>query len=274
MTVATQSEGAATPFRINFIGYTEQTRDTLEDNVRRNASVPLVTPRAPHERPLAIVGGGPSLTEAVSILRNWPGDLWSINKTGDWLHTRNVQSVLYSVDASEKINEMCDPASVTGAIFSSWCAPNIVQRYPNACVFHMHPIVENGIKGGSTSAVSAPLLALQMGYQNICFFGCESSYITVDHVDRHEAHNNDIIVRANNKFFRTQPPLYIQAQELSRIIKQFPQVFCEHSGGLLRAMIADDNWEVVHVSDALAAHFDEVNREGIETIAKRYEGRF
>lgn len=273
MTASNVTEGAARPFRVNFIGVIPQDRSQLYDNVGQNANCPLVQPAPIHDRALAIVGGGPSLAQTVELLKDWPGDIWAINLTGRWLHERGIKSTVYSVDASENPSEMAPPEAVTDAIFSSWCAPNVVKQYDKVRVFHMWPIVLDGIVGGTTSAVSAPLLALKMGYKDVTFFGCESSYVDSDHVDRHEQRAEELIVRANEKLYRTTPPFYIQAQELSRIIKEFPQVFKEQSGGLLRGMIQDDNWEVVQVSEKLAAHFDEVNEKGIEELAKQYEGR-
>lgn len=264
---------ASAPFRVHFVGYIEQTHDELLDNVRANSCYPTVERAPPHSRPLAIVGSGPSLAQSVELLKTWPGDIWSINLAGAWLARHGVSSTLYSVDASADPDNMSPPSTVLGAIFSSWCAPYVVGRYPDVRVFHMRPVVPDGILGGTTSAVSAPLLALRLGYQSVTFFGCESSYIDSDHVDRHERRPDEMVVRANGKSYRTQPPLYIQAQELSRIIREFPQVFNEQSKGLLRAMIEDDEWEVTQVSPSLAAHFAEVNEKGFEAVAKQYEGR-
>lgn len=273
MTAEHVTERAEKPFRINFVGYTAQTRQELCENVARNSSCEQIVPVPPHSRPLAIVGGGPSLAESVAILKTWPGDIWSINLTGAWLATHGISSTLYTVDADPNPMLMSSPDTVTDAIFCSWCAPAVIAKYPKVRVFGMQPIVSDGILGGTTSAVSAPLLALKLGYVNVTFFGCESSYIDVDHVDRNEKSNSEIIVRADGKLYRTRPDFYIQAQELSRIIKQFPQVFREYSGGLLRAMIADDGWEVTQVSADLVAHFEEVNTKGFEQVAKQYEGR-
>lgn len=273
MTAVSATERAAKPFRVNFVGYIAQTRADLYENVKQNSSYEQVQPAPVHSRPLAIVGGGPSLAQSVSILKSWPGDIWSINMTGAWLAGHKIKSTLYSVDASDNPNEMSAPDTVTDAIFSSWCAPAVVARYPKVRVFGMQPIVEDGILGGTTSAVSAPLLALKLGYTSVTFFGCESSYVDADHVDRHENKTSELIIRANGKLYRTTPALYIQAQELSKIIKEFPSVFNEQSAGLLRAMIEDDDWEVVQVSADLAAHFDEVNTKGFEQVAKQYKGR-
>lgn len=273
MIASNVTEGAARPFRVNFIGVIPQDRTQLYKNVEQNSTYPQIEATVMHNRPLAVVGGGPSLARTYTQLKDWPGDIWAINLTGKWLHNKGIQATLYSVDASDNVAEMAPSDTVEDALLASWCAPNVVKQYDKVRVFHMWPIVPNGIVGGTTSAVSAPLLALKMGYKNVTFFGCESSYIDADHVDRHEQRAEELIVRANQKLYRTTPPFYIQAQELSRIIKEFPQVFKEQSGGLLRGMIQDDNWEVVQVSEKLAAHFEEINKKGIEEVAKQYEGR-
>src|SRR5690349_5759801 len=40
---------------------------------------------AVHDTPLAVVGGGPSIKRHIMELVNWPGHIWGINQSAQWL---------------------------------------------------------------------------------------------------------------------------------------------------------------------------------------------
>lgn len=106
------------------------------------------------------------------------------------------------------------------------------------------------------------MLAALMGYPGVVFFGCESSFTEVDHIDRNEQPERQLIIRAAGGDFRTSPQMMVQAQELSWLVKHCKGVE-ERSGGLLRAMLEDDGWEVVAVNSAMKTHLDEINGPGL-----------
>jgi len=247
----------ATPFRVTFKGYTLQSSDELIANIQANENVPALESVPFHNRKLAIVGGGPSILNNIKRLQQWDGEIWAINKTPDWCAENGIKSVLVSVDAA--LDGWPDPANVTGAIFSSWCAPSVVSRYPNVRVFPMRPYVDHGIPGGSSTASSMPVVAALMGYTDITYFGCEGSFIDADHAYCDEKKPHQLIVKANGIDFRTNPAMYVQCQELSEMIKSFNGMLREESGGLLRAMCVDEQWEVVAVSEALKQLLEETN---------------
>lgn len=259
-TESQQAKGASAPFRINFIGSISQDNSEILDNIEKNAEkYPVIELTAPHKRPLAIVGGGPSVADKLDILRKWPGDIWSINRTPQYLAQYGIKSTLISVDASTNWDEWSAPEYVEDAIMSSWCPPSIMDAYKNVRIFHMEPFVKGGIHGGSTTAVSMPIPAAVLGYSDVTFFGCESSFLDKDHAYVHESKPDQLIVRANGQDYRTTPPFFVQSQELSKIIRGVPFIYKEDSGGLLRAMIQDEDWSIVAVSESLKAHLEEVN---------------
>lgn len=253
------AKGATAPFRIEFKGILHQSFDELYANISANTARPHIQHELAKERPLAIVGGGPSVLEHLETLRNWTGDIWAINRTVQWLAENGIEAKLVSVDADTDTTNWPDPKHVKSALFSSWCSPSIIDFYPNHQIFHMAPLVNGGIHGGSTTAVSMPLVALTLGYSDITYFGCESSFVDQDHAYLDEGRQDQLIVGANGAHYRTTPALLVQAQELSFVLSNAYEVFKEECGGLLRAMIADKDWSIVAVSEALKDHLEAVN---------------
>ena len=56
----------------------------------------------------------------------------------------------------------------------------------------------------------------------------------------------------------------MQCDEISRLIRDVPQFLKERSGGLLRAMVYDPDWETVAVSGALKTQLEANGMRGIE----------
>lgn len=249
----------ATPFRISFIGRTAQSLETLRDNILANRHVPQIEQAPPHGRKLAIVGGGPSVSDHIATLKAWDGDIWAINRMPRFLGRFGIAPTLITVDACDVPEAFCEPEEAQGAIFASWCAPNIVSRFDGARIVHMEPLVPGGIFGASTTAGSAPLIALSLGYTDITWFGCEGSFSTRDHAFEHVGEPHQLVVRAWASDFRTYPEFLTQCQEIASILKAFPDQFHEESGGLLRAITKDDQWSIVAVSGPLKQHLEEIN---------------
>jgi hypothetical protein len=240
-----------TPFRVSFIAVGCGLDDAV---IRRNLAHSQRFPRAErgqHEHPVAVCGGGPSLDAHLDELRAWPGDIWAVNKTADYLLERGIDCTMLTIDpliagttaAKRLIGTCCDPRLFTGDVR---CFPICEHE-------------EGGVPGGSTTAGRAPTLALRLGYPGAVLFGCESSFEGCDHVDRDEQLPEVLLIRANGRVFKTYPELSMQAECLSALIREFPQLFQSRSGGLLDAMAADPDWEVVGVSTALKKSLIETN---------------
>lgn len=261
--MTTACGGEATPFRIPVAGRMIQEPDELARNAARN-TYPRIGREGLKDAPLAIAGGGPSLADHIDVLRAWEGPIWAVNRTPNWLHAQGVSSVLVSVDASPKPADFCEPETVSEAIFSSWCDPDVLARYSGVRVFDMFPLFADGVVGTTTTAGSMTMLAFRMGYRSVTLFGCEGSFEGVDHIDRHEALPEQFIVRANGIEYRTTPDFLLQCDEISRLIRDVPQFLKERSGGLLRAMVADPDWTTVAVSGPLKEHLEKAGMTGID----------
>lgn len=238
------------PFRLQFKTLACVDEATLRRNLAHAQSFPRVKPGL-HEHPVAVCGGGPSLDAHLDELRSWPGDIWAINKTADYLLDRGIDCTLFCVDA------LIESSTAAKRLLGTCCAPSlftgIVECF--ACVEHE----DGGVPGGSTAAGRTPGLALRLGYPGAVFFGCDSSFEGRDHVDRNEALETALVIRANGRDFKTYPEFSMQAECLSDVIRLAPELFQSRSGGLLDAMTADPDWHVVAVSTALKAHLIEIN---------------
>jgi len=254
-------------FRLNAEGIGSASWDQLRANAAdaERRGLPFIERNKPHERPLAVVGGGPSTASRLDELRGY-SDIWAINGTCQWLKGHGIDSILFSVDPGDDMPPLCE--GVERAILASNCHPSAFDALEGSDVRIFHtfmnePVTQNvlalrekfAIMPGSTSACSAPLAALRMGYKQIVYYGCEGSFAETTHTFKDEAHESQLIVRAGGKDHRTNLQFYLQSQYLAKLCNLFPRFLHERSGGLLRAMIHHpDTWEVVALSGHLAKH--------------------
>lgn len=229
------------PFRLQFVAVP----GTDDSVARQNAVSAAAFPRAKrgdHAHPVAVCGGGPSLEAHLHELRKWPGDIWAINHTADWLLDRGIDCTLYCLDPLIKTS------TAARRLLSTTCDPQLFSGQVEC--FGQAEFEEGGIAGGSTAATRAPSLALRLGYPGAVFFGCDSSFEERTHVDRDEKLAEALYVRADGRDWLTHPEMCMQAECLSTLLREFPQAFQSKSGGLLDAMTRDPEWSVVAVSAA------------------------
>lgn len=211
------------------------------------------------EGPLAVVGGGPSVANHLEELRDWTGKIWAINGTHAWLTSQGIESILFSVDPGEELAPLVVGAK--RAILASHCDPSVFALLKDAEVLIFHSEHVHGAKapiiGGSTSATRVPKVALMLGHREIHYFGCEGSYEGATHTYKDEQHENQVIIRAGGKDYRTTLQLMVQSENLAKFVRDMPHLFKDRSGGLLAAMAEHwDTWEVVALSDALRDKLD------------------
>ena len=260
------------PFRIQFIPVIATTMEKHKSNVEANRNRKRIRMTSAKDVPLAIVGGGPSVLEHLDELRNWPGEIWAINWTCEWLSSVGIPSKMVTVDSSIKSiprAELC-----TGAILASCVDPDVFDQYEDdALCFDLVEDCPGGVSGGTTTACRIPIVCLQMGYTDIHYFGCESSFVGRTHAYRDEAQFLNLMkIKAAGKVYTTRDDLLLQCEVLADVMKEFPKNLKNRSGGLLQAMIEDSEWSVVAVSQALrdqlltnpvqVATYDHVYKEG------------
>jgi len=254
-----------TPRRINIPIHGSAT----EEEARRNweSSRKRALPRALDSAPvlsdrLAVAGSGPNLD--VEALREWPGDIWAVNGTAAYLAHEGIESTMFSVDpfnyeCRHLLPEILDP--IDAAILASHCNPlmfeHLLKNSASVYVFDVVPWEDERVNGGPTTATHAPLLALPMGYRELSFYGFEGSYDPEhsSHIQKHAVDDwHELTIRAGETEFLTAVELMLQSQNLAALIREFPDVFKDRSGGLLSGMVDHwHTWEITKMTDDMLA---------------------
>lgn len=266
------------PFRLEFQTVGLVSEETYLDYARTNiaAGYPEVSFAEPHDVPLAVVGGGPSAARALEELRNWPGHIWGINQTAEWLISEGVKAPvwMFTVDPGHELADMV--AGVDRAFLGSSCHPALFAalKGKDIRIFHTRDIPgvtrsieETANDGSDAPAIKCNLMgpssvcrvfmpAAMSGYKYVTFFGCEGSIEETTHAYRHEHRPRQMVIRAGGVDYITTPDFYITTMFLSNVMKEFG-LLKEKSGGLLRAMLEHpDTWEVVALSEDLKNKID------------------
>lgn len=229
--------------------------EELYSNVRHAKSLNLPGLSQKRRPPLAIVGGGPSLPSHLDTLRNWSGDVWACGSPYPWCVENGIDAVFFNIDPLTETIGLARGAKK--AILSTTNHPGVFDVVESVEVFDLIDEGE-GFRHGATTATAVPHVAAYMGYSDVTFFGCESSFPEgKTHAYKHEDWELHIAVMCNGERFVTKPQLLFQADLLSQVIRGCPSCK-EASGGLLRAMVANPEYDIV--AGNKAAH-DRVNRK-------------
>lgn len=240
----------------------EQARANADINKRRG--LPFVVPAA--SRPgsvLAVVGNGPSITDHLPALKAWTGGMWAINGTWLWAQSHGIEATFFSLCCgmgwadvfpepvgeghSALITTVADPA-----LFDLWADGNV----------RLVDTIDGTVSVGATTATGAPILGPMLGYSHVVFFGCESSYPGEDNTHAH-AHGSivakaRVVVRSGGRDYMTTPEFLMQAELLAEAIRMAPAVYSERSGGLLSALVADPDYDVVAASRDIAESLEPI----------------
>lgn len=245
-----------------------------EENIA--AGIPDIKPVPPHDTPLAIVGGGPSTKRHIKELVEWPGHIWGINQTAQWLTTFQPKAPvwLFSVDPDPCLADWT--SGVDRALLGSSCHPKVFQALKGKDVHLFHTREVRGVRTlevndgsgvvatpkvqlfGPSSVCRSFIPAATLGYKDVTYFGCEGSIETETHAyrDESETRKRQMIIKAGGVDYITTPDYYITTKFLVNVMRHYKKLK-EKSGGLLRAMLEHpDTWEVVAVSEALRDQVD------------------
>lgn len=189
---------------------------------------------------LAVVGGGPSVKDHIDELKSWPGAIWAINGACDYLRGFGIRPRFFSTDPLPGIADLV--ACSDSAILATWCDPAAFAAARNVELVDIEDCPR-----GPTTASNAPYLAAQCGFRSVHFFGCESSFGETTHAYDVDRGMNMLRVVCNGREFLTSPQMMMQAEYLGEILRSVP-VYRDRSGGLLSAVIADPEIDVIAAS--------------------------
>jgi hypothetical protein len=199
---------------------------------------------------LAIVGGGPSVADHIDELREWDGEIWSINGAWRWCRDNDIDAAFYTIDPMPCISDLV--AGADRAILADWCDPSVFAALDGAHV-ELAELGEDALPSGSTSACTGPAIAAHRGHRSVALFGCESNYAGATHVYKTEPELTRIDVECGGAIFETSPQMLMQAEYLGPMLRDLPMFLTDKSGGLLSAYAKHGECDVV----AAPRHFVE-----------------
>ena len=253
--------------KVRFDGKLVVSLEQLQRNIASAQARGLPRPECKKRPPLAIIGGGPSVLERIEQLRHWQGDRWIIGSAFPWAIEQGISGTYFNIDPLPEQAEYAKCAEQ--AILATASHPAVFDAVPNVTAFDLVSSKEY-TNHNISAAASTPVLALEMGYMDVTYFGCESSFNNTTHAYDYEnaaAGKMCLWVRVGDSVYPTNPPFFMQAQELAELIRTCPLVFKEQSGGLLRALIEDAEYDVIAVNKALHDVLDFSSASG-ETIPR------
>lgn len=201
---------------------------------------------------IAVVGGGPSVLSHIDRIRDY-AEVWAINGACRLLREHGIDSTLFAMDPDPIVVKWC--AGATKALLCDRVCPEAFDALAGASirVFELVNDRPDGVIAGSSTASAAFCIAARLGYKEIDFFGCESSFDEATHAYQDEKREHLLWVDVDGKRYKTAPDFYMQAVEMSGIIKHFPKHYRAFGGGLLQALVENPEHDVPLVSRALHA---------------------
>lgn len=240
-------------------------RDKVLDNVRANLSrdLPWQLPAKEHERPMLLVGGGPSLSqhlEGIRLRQRRGGDVWALNNTHDYLISRRIIPNFFAMlDARpENVEFVKSPHDRVTYYLASRCHPSVFEALSGQNVVMWHSLLLDGqtvdpelenllgqdrpwclIGGGGTIGMRAMVLGYQLGYRTFHLYGYDSCFQD----QRHHAYSqrlNDqdkaVAVRVRDREFICAPWMAVQGEAFKaqavKLLSDGCRIVC-HGDGLI-----------------------------------------
>lgn len=206
--------------------------------------------------PLAVIGGGPSISNHVPALRAWSGAVWAINGAMQWCRANGIAASYVTFDPERSDLEAI--RSGEECILADHLSP-VAFDLLHAKVAHVLTCTTyDDVLVHGTTATGTAHLAILMGHWPVTFFGCESSYGDTMHAYQSTLEGAPLPIPehlmrvvCNGAAYLTKPELLVQAEYLSAVIRALPDVYAERSGGLLAAMVRDPDYDLVAATQAL-----------------------
>lgn len=252
---------------IVFEGHVPVSHERLLENIKhsRSLGLPYAQVVEPHGRRLAVVGGGPSIVNQLDEIKTY-SDIWAINGACRFLRENGIESTLLTLDPCDFLAPRVSGA--TKAIICSRCDPSVFESL-KGCDITLFDVIQDaapegryGIWASVSTASSVFQLATDYGFRDTTFYGCEGSYSELTHAYMNEQELQDyrFVVSCGGKEYLTAPDLYQQVNAMLPVMKMFKNHFHERSGGLLGAMIENEQHDIVKVSKTLMSSLKPIIR--------------
>lgn len=201
---------------------------------------------------LAVVGGGPSANDYMTELRGWAGDMWVSGSAFQWvLSIGIVNPTFFTIDQSPHL--AIDGKNAKKAILATCCDPCVFDSLKDAKI-EVFDLIESlpKVNHWSTTVTAAPRIAIEMGYRDITFYGCDSSFRENTHAYVTDKVDDAIIVKCGGHDFITRPSFLMQAEFMAQLLTKAPNVYKMKGDGLLEQMLRHD-YDITHATNELAA---------------------
>lgn len=218
----------------------------------KKLGLPRITESEKQEGRLAVVGGGPSVLDHLDKIREC-AEVWAINGACQMLKKHGIESTMIAMDPDPIVVKWCD--GVKKAILCDRVCPEAFEALKDADVrvFELVNDAPEGVCAGSSSASATFSLGVRCGWKYIDYFGIDSSFDGQSHAYQDEGRKELLWVEVDGVSYKTAPDFYLQACEMSMILRHFHKHFRNFGGGLLSALIKNQDHDVTHVSEALNA---------------------
>lgn len=212
-------------YTLNCVYGPDLRQKAIESAAKRG--LPFVVQRKEHNRKIAIVASGPSVSDCVDILKNFDGEIWGINGAFQWMRHRGIKPTAFvGLDPEEILKdyliETPDDATyylaaqVHPDVYDHLSGKNVRIWFPADSEVKF-PLGAIPIFGGSTCLGRAPNLAYVLGYREVHIFGGDSSYTNKSHVygEKGEIPGGTFMFECNGRLFITTRQMLNQACEFS-----------------------------------------------------------
>jgi len=235
--------------------------NTQQETLLRNIAHAMTLPfpwfdfqPTPHTRPIHIVGGSPSLAQALPALHRAKGqsEIWATNGAFNFLRSHHLTADVHVIlDARpQNANFVTHPNLSTRYYIASHCDPAVFHalRGQNVTIFHcnMEGVYEL-VKGETvrpthllgrytTVGMKAAQLAELLGATQINFYGMDSCYFEQAHHAYTQIQNDtDVAVDVlyNGRVFRAAPWMIGQASDFQEFVQSFLGTVAVDGMGLL-----------------------------------------
>lgn len=243
------------------VNITHNKSDVVEQNMRSciKRGLPEVNriEDIPIDKPIAIVGGSPSLKDHIEELRNFDGYILATNGAYAFLRKHGIKPQgMCLLDArNENLRFFQNPSRKTTYFIASCASPLVFNKLKGHKVIVWHS--DNGIYrpdgkmyigGGCTVGTRAIFLAYVLGFRDIHLFGMDSCYTD----DEHHAYSQDlndgerlVNLQIGGREFKCAIWMAGQAEDFKKMLSNFGHLFDiqVHGNGLLRAIL-DEAWKI------------------------------
>lgn len=231
--------------KIRFVPRSHVSDDGLARN-RQNSdrlNLPSIGEAGPVAPKLAVVGGGPSVSDYLSELKDWHGEIWAANGAFLWCLSHGIDATFYTLDPSPDLAQYVTQAK--RAILSSACDPSLFEAIQGP--IETFPVGE--LPSGTSSVATAPMVAARRGHQSVTFFGCESSFHEREHAYEWPMKTDSrVLVECGGSEYLTTPQLIMQAEYMAEIAREIPSFISVRGEGFLPALIEHGDYSVSKVS--------------------------